>query len=248
MMRKAGAPPTDRPAIHLSILGIHEKQNAPQRELRRFHEKGTQMAEKLSAGITRDEAFALLNEHNKDPYHIEHGQTLEGVMRYFAREYDPENEEFWGIVGLLHDLDWEEHADEPVMHTVYAAQILEEVGGSPELIRAIQTHNSFNNDALPKPELFMEKVLYATDELTGLIHAAVIMRPSKSVMDFNVRSLKKKYKSKGFAVGCDRDVIQQGADLLGWDLDTLFAQTIAAMQSCAPDRDTFGQEQAGQTT
>ena len=204
------------------------------------------MAEKLSAGITRDEAFALLNEHNKDPYHIEHGQTLEGVMRYFAREYDPENEEFWGIVGLLHDLDWEEHADEPVMHTVYAAQILEEVGGSPELIRAIQTHNSFNNDSLPKPELFMEKVLYATDELTGLIHAAVIMRPSKSVMDFNVRSLKKKYKSKGFAASVDRDVIQQGADLLGWDLDTLFARTIAAMQSCAPDRDTFGQDQTGQ--
>ena len=97
------------------------------------------MSEKLSAGITRDRAFELLNEHNKDPFHITHGETLEGTMRYFAREFDPENEEFWGIVGLLHDLDWEEHDDDPKNHTVYAAEILEDEGATPELIHAIQS-------------------------------------------------------------------------------------------------------------
>ena len=146
------------------------------------------MAEPLSAGITRDRAFELLNEHNKDPFHITHGETVEGTMRYFAREFDPENEEFWGVVGLLHDLDWEEHEDDPMNHTIYAA---------------------------------------------------VIMRPSKSVMDFTTKSLKKKFKDKRFAAGCSRDVITQGAEMLGWELPELFDRTIAAMQSFAPDRDTF---------
>lgn len=140
------------------------------------------MSEPLTAGITRDRAFELLNEHNKDPFHITHGETVEGTMRYFAREFDPENEEFWGTVGLLHDLDWEEHEDDPMNHTIYAAEILEGEGASPELIRAIQTHTSDFNTSLPKPELQMEKILFACDELTGLIGAAVIMRPSKSVM------------------------------------------------------------------
>ena len=116
----------------------------------------------LEAGMTRDEAFALLQEHNKDPFHIEHAETVEQTMRYFAREYDPENEEFWGIVGLLHDLDWEEHDDEPELHTIYAAKDIEAAGGSPELIRAIQSHTSDFNPELPKPELQMEKVLFAT--------------------------------------------------------------------------------------
>ena len=138
----------------------------------------------LEAGLTRDEAFALLQEHNKDPFHIEHGETVEQTMRYFAREFDPENEEFWGIVGLLHDLDWEEHDDEPELHTIYAAPLIEAAGGSPELIRAIQSHTSDFNPELPKPELQMEKILFASEELTGLIGAAVVMRPSKSVMDF----------------------------------------------------------------
>ena len=197
------------------------------------------MAELLSAGITRDRAFELLNEHNKDPFHITHGETVEGTMRYFAREFDPENEEFWGIVGLLHDLDWEEHEDDPMNHTIYAAEILEGEGASPELIRAIQTHTSDFNASLPKPELQMEKILFACDELTGLIGAAVIMRPSKSVMDFTTKSLKKKFKDKRFAAGCSRDVISQGAEMLGWELPELFDRTIAAMQSFAPDRDTF---------
>ena len=179
------------------------------------------MAEPLTAGITRDRAFELLNEHNKDPFHITHGETVEGTMRYFAREFDPENEEFWGIVGLLHDLDWEEHEDDPMNHTIYAAKILKDEG------------------ALPKPELQMEKILFACDELTGLIGAAVIMRPSKSVMDFTTKSLKKKFKDKRFAAGCSRDVISQGAEMLGWELPELFDRTIAAMQSFAPDRDTF---------
>lgn len=200
------------------------------------------MSEKLSAGMTRDEAFALLTAHNRDPFHIEHGETVEQTMRYFAREFDPENEEFWGIVGLLHDLDWEEHDDDPKNHTVYAAELIEEQGGSPELIRAIQSHNADYNDALPKPELQMEKIFFATEELTGLIGAAVVMRPSKSVMDFNVKSLKKKFKDKRFAAGVSRDVIREGAAALGWELDELFDRTIKAMQSFAPDRDTFQAE------
>lgn len=192
------------------------------------------MAEPLSAGITRDRAFELLKEHNKDPFHITHGETVEGTMRYFAREFDPENEEFWGIVGLLHDLDWEEHEDDPMNHTIYAAKILEGEGASPELIRAIQTHTSDFNSSLPKPELQMEKILFACDELTGLIGAAVIMRPSKSVMDFTTKSLKKKFKDKRFAAGCDRDVIRKGAELNGMELDDLFASVIEAMKAIQP--------------
>ncbi len=193
----------------------------------------------LKAGMTRAQAFDLLQEHNHDPFHIEHGETVEQTMRFFAREYDPQNEEFWGIVGLLHDLDWEEHDDEPEMHTVYAAKDIEAAGGTPELIRAIQSHTSDFNANLPKPELQMEKILFATEELTGLIGAAVVMRPSKSVMDFEVKSLKKKFKDKRFAAGVDRDVIRSGAAMLGWDLDELFSRTIDAMRSFAPDRDTF---------
>ena len=193
----------------------------------------------LDAGIAREAAFDLLKAHNQDAFHIEHGETVEQTMRYFAREFDAENEGFWGIVGLLHDLDWEEHEDDPMNHTIYAAEILEAEGATPELIRAIQTHTSDFNSSLPKPELQMEKVLFACDELTGLIGAAVIMRPSKSVMDFTTKSLKKKFKDKRFAAGCSRDVISQGAEMLGWELPELFDRTIAAMQSFAPDRDTF---------
>lgn len=193
----------------------------------------------LTAGIARADALALLKAHNHDPFHITHGETVEGVMRYFAQEIDPENVDFWGAVGLLHDLDWEEHADDPANHTVYAEPLLKEAGATPELIRAIQSHASSINPDLPAPELAMEKVLYATDELTGLIGAAVKMRPSKSVMDFTVKSLKKKFKDKSFAAGCSRDVIRQGADMLGWDLNELFDRTIKAMQSFAPDKDTF---------
>ena len=195
---------------------------------------------KLEAGIARDEAFALLQQHNEEAFHLEHAQVLEQTMRYFAREFDPENEDFWGIVGLLHDLDWEEF---PVLeeHTLRAEPWLREAGGSDELVHAIQSHN-FAAAGCPDPELFMEKVLYAVDELTGLIGAAVLMRPSKSVMDLPLKSLKKKFKDKRFAAGCSRDVIAQGAELCGWELDELMERTIAAMQSCAPDRDTFSAE------
>lgn len=192
---------------------------------------------KLQAGISRDEAFALLNEHNKDPFHIEHGETVEGTMRYFAREIDPENEEFWGVVGLLHDLDWEEFPQLEV-HTLKAEPWLRAAGGTDELVHAIQSHN-FAAPGCPDPELPMEKVLYAVDELTGLIGATVLMRPSKSVMDLPLKSLKKKFKDKRFAAGCSRDVIRQGAELCGWELDELMQRTINAMQSFAPDRDTF---------
>jgi predicted hydrolase (HD superfamily) len=193
----------------------------------------------LDAGISREAAYDLLAAHNKDEFHLEHGRTVEATMRYFAREFDPQNEEFWGIVGLLHDLDWEEHDDEPAMHTLYAEPWIREAGGSDALVRAIQSHTSDYNTDLPKPELQMEKILFATEELTGLIGAAVVMRPSKSVMDFEVKSLKKKFKDKRFAAGVDREVIRSGAEMLGWELDELFERTIEAMRSFAPDRDTF---------
>lgn len=193
---------------------------------------------KLESGLTRDEALALLNEHNKDPFHIEHGETVEGVMRFFAEKFDPGNVDFWGLVGLLHDVDWEEYPTEED-HTIRGGEMIKAAGGSDELIRAIQTHNYDVNDNCPAPELKMEKVLFATDELSGLIGAAIKMRPSKSVMDFNTKSLKKKFKDKRFAAGCSREVITHGAELLEMELDELFTQTIEAMKSCAPDKDTF---------
>ena len=187
----------------------------------------------LETGLTRDQAFDLLKKYNEDPFHIAHGQTLEGLMRYYAQKYDPANAEFWGQVGLLHDLDWEKFQDE-VQHTVKAAELIEEAGGTRELARAIQTHNSDNNPDLPAPSCKMERVLFACDELSGLIQAAVLMRPSKSVMDFELKSLKKKFKDKRFAAGCDRDVIRKGAELNGMELDDLFASVIEAMKAIQP--------------
>ena len=187
----------------------------------------------LETGLTRDQAFDLLKKYNEDPFHIAHGQTLEGLMRYYAQKYDPANVEFWGQVGLLHDLDWEKFQDE-VQHTVKAAELIEEAGGTKELARAIQTHNSDNNPDLPAPSCKMECVLFACDELSGLIQAAVLMRPSKSVMDFELKSLKKKFKDKRFAAGCDRDVIRKGAELNGMELDDLSASVIEAMKAIQP--------------
>ena len=146
--------------------------------------------------------------------------------------------DFWGQVGLLHDLDWEEFQD-AVQHTVKAGELIEAEGGTPELVHAIQTHNSDNNPDLPQPESKMERVLYAADELSGLIQAAILMRPSKSVMDLEVKSLKKKFKDKHFAAGCSRDVIRHGAELNGMELDDLFASMIEAMRAIAPDRDEW---------
>ncbi|MCH3942805.1 MAG: lysine--tRNA ligase [Atopobiaceae bacterium] len=193
----------------------------------------------LGSGLTRDQAFALLEAHNSDSFHITHGETLEGLMRHYAHVFDPGNVEFWGQVGLLHDVDWEETSDDPASHTVRAAEIISEAGGTPELVRSIQTHNSDNNPDLPAPELKMERVLFAVDELSGLVGACVAMRPSHSVMDFSVKSLRKKFKQRSFAAGCDRDVIAKGAELNGMELDELFASVIEAMKAIAPDRDTF---------
>ncbi len=186
--------------------------------------------EKLDAGISREAAHALLARHNADEFHLKHGQTLEALMRYYAEKHDPENVEFWGIVGLLHDVDWEEFPS-VADHTIKAAEMLVEAGVNPLVARCIQTHNSDLNEALPKPEAKMEKVLFACDELSGLIQAAVLMRPSKSVQDFSVKSLKKKYKDKKFAAGCSRENIARGAELNGMELDELFASVIEAMKA-----------------
>ena len=185
----------------------------------------------LEAGLTRDEAFALLQEHNKEAFHIEHGETVEGTMRFFAREFDSESEEFWGIVGLLHDVDWEEYPTSED-HTIKGAEMIRAAGGSEQLVHAVQAHTYGSNPASPAPELFMEKVLFAVDELTGLIGAAALMRPSKSCQDMELKSLKKKFKDKRFAAGCDREVIARGAEMLGWDLDRLLSETLEAMKAC----------------
>ena len=191
------------------------------------------MAERLESGLTREQAFELLKKYNEDEFHIQHGETLEALMRYYAATYDPENVDFWGQVGLLHDLDWEKWQDEKT-HTVKAAELLAEAGANPELAHAIQTHTSDRNPDLPKPERKMERMLFAADELSGLIQAAARMRPSGSVIDMPLKSLKKKFKDKRFAAGCDRDVIRMGAELNDMELDDLLASVLEAMKAIAP--------------
>jgi predicted hydrolase (HD superfamily) len=179
--------------------------------------------------ISKQQALELLQKHNKEPFHILHGLTVEGVMRYFAIEQGFEDEvDYWGIVGLLHDIDFEEYPNE---HCKKAPELLKAGGVGDDVIHAVCSHG-YNLTVDVKPEHQMEKVLYAVDELTGLIWAAARMRPSKSTKDMEVKSLKKKFKDKKFAAGCSRDVIKFGADLLQWDLDTLFEKTILAMRSC----------------
>ncbi|HOV71998.1 MAG TPA: hydrolase [Dysgonamonadaceae bacterium] len=183
---------------------------------------------RLNPGITREEAFAMLQQYNKEPFHIQHGETMEEVMRHFARILGyGEEEEFWGLVGLLHDLDFEAFPDE---HCIKVREIMAAAGINPEIVRAVVSHAyGFTQNDVP-PEHEMEKVLYATDELTGLIGAAILMRPSKSTLDLTTSSLKKKFKDKKFAAGCSREVIQKGAEMLGWDLEYLMEETIKAMQ------------------
>lgn len=177
--------------------------------------------------MTREEAFELLKEYNQDEFHLKHARTVEGVMKYFAREDGyGEEEEFWGIVGLLHDLDFEKYPQE---HCIKSQEIMRERGMDERLIRATASHG-YGITVDIKPEHHMEKVLYATDELTGLIGAAALMRPSKSTLDMELKSLKKKFKTPKFAAGCSREVIKNGADMLGWDLDELLQRTILAMQ------------------
>lgn len=183
----------------------------------------------MTSNISRDDAMILLKMHNKEPFHILHALTVEGVMRWFAKELGYEEEiEYWGIVGLLHDIDFEEYPDE---HCVKAPELLRNANVSEEMIYSICSHGyGICVDIEPKHE--MEKVLFASDELTGLIGAAARMRPSKSVMDMEVSSLKKKFKDKKFAAGCSRDIIIRGASQLGWELEELMEKTILAMRSC----------------
>jgi len=176
--------------------------------------------------LTRDNAFKLLKKYNKDNFHIIHGETVEGVMRYFALEkgYDPE---FWGIVGLLHDIDFEMWPDE---HCKKAPELLDEIEAPKEMVHAIVSHG-YGLCADIKPEHEMEKILFATDELTGLIGAAALMRPSRSCKDMELKSIKKKFKDKKFAAGCDRAVIKQGAEMLDLELDELMQKTLDAMKT-----------------
>lgn len=179
--------------------------------------------------INRQEALELLKKYNKEPFHIQHGLTVEGVMRWYAQNLGYGNEaDYWATVGLLHDIDFELYPDE---HCKKAPELLKEAGLSDDFINSVCSHGyGLCSDIEPKHE--MEKVLFAVDELTGLIGAAAIMRPSKSVMDMETKSLKKKFKDKRFAAGCSRDVIEQGAERLGVELDKLFTDTIEAMRSC----------------
>lgn len=178
--------------------------------------------------ITREQAYDLLKKYNKDPFHLQHALTVEAVMKWYAKELGyGEEAQYWGIVGLLHDIDFEQYPDQ---HCIKAPELLREGGVSEDIIHAVVSHGyGITVDVAPEHE--MEKVLFAADELTGLIWAAALMRPSKSTKDMELKSLKKKYKSKGFAAGCSRDVIERGALQLGWDLDKLLTMTLEAMKS-----------------
>ena len=178
--------------------------------------------------ITREQAYDLLKEYNKDSFHLQHALTVEAVMKWYAKELGyGEEAEYWGIVGLLHDIDFEQYPDQ---HCIKAPELLRKGGVSEDIIHAVVSHGyGITVDVAPERE--MEKVLFAADELTGLIWAAALMRPSKSTKDMELKSLKKKYKSKGFAAGCSRDVIERGALQLGWDLDKLLTMTLEAMKA-----------------
>ncbi len=189
--------------------------------------------------INRQEALELLKKYNKEPFHIQHGLTVEGVMRWYAQNLGyGDDADYWATVGLLHDIDFELYPDE---HCKKAPELLKEAGLSDEFIHSVCSHGyGLCSDIEPEHE--MEKVLFAVDELTGLIGAAAIMRPSKSVMDMETKSLKKKFKDKRFAAGCSREVIEQGAQMLGVEIDKLFADTIEAMRSCEESINTAMEE------
>lgn len=179
--------------------------------------------------VDRDSAFELLRKYNKDEFHLRHALTVEGVMRYYANDLGfSEDADFWATVGLLHDVDFENWPEE---HCKKAPELLKEINASEELIHAVCSHG-YGICSDTEPVHTMEKVLFAADELTGLIGAAALMRPSKSTKDMEVSSLKKKFKDKKFAAGCSRDVIARGTEMLGWDLNELFEKTILAMRDC----------------
>lgn len=180
-----------------------------------------------------EQAQQLLEEYNQDEFHLKHAKIVSGVMGYFAREYDPENVEFWKVAGLLHDLDFEKY---PEQHCLKEQEIMRGRDFDERLIHAVASHG-YGLTVDVKPEAFMEKILFATDELTGLIGAVALMHPSKSVRDMQLKSVRKKFKTPAFAAGCSREVIQKGADMLGWTLDDLISRTIAAMQSLVGELD-----------
>lgn len=182
----------------------------------------------MADNITREEAVELLKKYNKEPFHIQHGLTVEKTMRFLARELGYGEEDYWGLVGLLHDIDFEMYPEE---HCVKAPELLREAGVGEDMIHSVCSHG-YGICCDVKPEHEMEKVLFAVDELTGLIGAAALMRPSRSVMDMEVSSIKKKFKDKRFAAGCSRDTIRTGAENLGWELNELFEKALRAMQSC----------------
>ncbi|MEE0510530.1 MAG: hydrolase [Peptococcaceae bacterium] len=183
----------------------------------------------MTTSITREQALDLLLKYNKDTFHLEHALTVEGTMGWYARELGyGDEEDFWRLVGLLHDIDFEQWPDQ---HCQKAPELLAEIGAGDDLTHAVCSHGyGICSDVQPEHE--MEKVLFAVDELTGLINAGALVRPSKSVMDMGADSVKRKFKDKHFAAGCSRDVIRQGAENLGWELKELFEKTILAMRDC----------------
>lgn len=182
-----------------------------------------------TSALDRSQALALLKTYNEEPFHILHSLTVEGVMRWYAKDQGfADEEEYWGQVGLLHDIDFERWPDE---HCKKAPELLKGGGAGDDMVYSVCSH-AYGLCSDVEPVHQMEKILFAVDELTGLIGAAALMRPSKSVMDMEVSSLKKKFKDKKFAAGCSRDVIKEGAERLGWTLDELFQRTIEAMRSC----------------
>ena len=183
----------------------------------------------MELNFTREQALELLKKYNKEPFHLEHAYTLEGVMGWYAKELGyGEDEAFWRMAGLLHDIDFEVYPEE---HCKRAPELLAELNAGEELVHAVCSH-AYGICSDVKPTHQMEKVLFAVDELTGLIGAGVLMRPSKTVMDMEADSVKRKFKDKHFAAGCSRDIIRTGAERLGWELNDLFAKTILAMRDC----------------
>ena len=179
--------------------------------------------------ITREDAWNLLRKYNKEQFHLRHALTVEGVMKYFAEKLGYEDEkDFWAMVGLLHDLDFEQYPDE---HCIKVQEILKENNFDDKFIHAVVSH-SYGHRVEVKPEHKKKKILYATDELTGLIWAVALMRPSKSVQDLELKSVMKKFKTEKFAAGCSREVIKKGSEMLDWTLEKLIEETILAMRSC----------------
>ncbi len=181
---------------------------------------------------TVEQAKKILQDYNKEAFHVRHGEIVSGVMGYFAKEYDPKREDYWRVVGMLHDLDFEQFPEE---HCIKQAEIMRDLGINEGIIRSTVSHGYGGTKSDVEPVEFMEKILFAVDELTGLIGAVAIMRPSKSVDDLGLKSVKKKFKSPAFAAGCSRETISEGAKMLGWDLDELISRTITAMRSLNPE-------------